>query len=113
MGTAGSNQEAHEETPRNSTWYFHGPSGASRREIRQWWQQRRFRYNRDLFLVGVLTWLFVLAAGSAAVKPGDDFEEPIMMMVGPVFYGIFANLAYTAGPIFDTAAYRAAPCKRL
>jgi hypothetical protein len=98
---------------RNSAWFFDGYSGSTRSDIWRWWQERRFRYNRDVLLVGVITWLLVLFAGSAAVKPGDDFEEPIMMIVGPVIYGIFANLAYTAGPIFDMAVYRAEPRKQL
>jgi hypothetical protein len=63
--------------------------------------------------VGLGTWLLVLFAGSAAVKPGVDFEEPIMMIAGPVLYGILANLAYTAGPILDTMAFRGAPRKHL
>jgi hypothetical protein len=52
-------------------------------------------------------------AGSASVKPGVDFEEPMMMVIGPLFYAIFANLAYTAGPLLDTRVYRGAPRKHL
>lgn len=52
-------------------------------------------------------------AGSAAVKPGLDFEEPMMMVIGPPFYAIFANLAYTAGPLLDTRVYRGTPRKHL
>jgi hypothetical protein len=33
-----------------------------------WWEQRRFRYNRDLLLVGMASWILVLVAGSAAVE---------------------------------------------
>jgi hypothetical protein len=62
-------------------WYFHGPAGASKSDIWQWWRERRFRYNRDLLFVGAGTWLLVFFAGSAAVKPGVDFEEPIMMII--------------------------------
>jgi hypothetical protein len=94
-----------------SDWYFHGPAGSSKGEIWQWWRERRFRYNRDLFFVGLGTWLLVLFAGSAAVKPGVDFEEPIMMIIGPPFYALFANLAFTAGPVLDTIVYRGAPRK--
>lgn len=63
--------------------------------------------------MGVGTWLLVMFAGSAAVKPGVDFEEPIMMVIGPPFYAIFANLAYTAGPILDTIVYRGVPRRYL
>jgi hypothetical protein len=36
--------------------------------------------------------LHLLVAGSAAVKPGEDFEEPLMMIVGPFIYGLLANI---------------------
>ena len=32
-----------------------------------------------------------------------------MMVVGPMFYALMANVAYTAGPVFDIVGYRAAP----
>ena len=96
-----------------SAWYFHGSAGSSKADIWKWWQERRFRYNRDLFFVGVGTWLLVLFAGSAAVKPGVDFEEPMMMVIGPPLYAIFANLAYTAGPILDVSIYRGTPRKQM
>ena len=101
------------ELPKNRAWLFHGPSGTTRKEIWRWWAERRSRYNRDLFVIGAVTWVLVLVAGSAAVKPGVDFEEPIMMIVGPLFYAIFANVAYTSGPIFDTIFYRQKPRKHL
>ena len=87
--------------------------GTTRKDVWRWWEQRRFRYNRDLLLVGMVGWLLVLVAGSAAVEPGVDFEEPLVMIYGPVFYVIFANIAYTAGPIFDTVFYRGGPRKKL
>jgi len=42
-----------------------------------------------------------MIAGSAAVKPGVDFEEPIVMVIGPFFYAILANVCYSFGPITD------------
>jgi hypothetical protein len=107
------NQMAQDGSAAKSDWYFHGPTGSSKSDIWKWWRERRFRYNRDLFFVGAGTWLLVMIAGSAAVKPGVDFEEPIMMIIGPPFYAIFANLAYTAGPLLDTSVYRGAPRKHL
>jgi fumarate reductase subunit C len=98
---------------KSATWFFDGPSGKAREEIWHWWQQRRFRYNRDLLWVGLVTWVLVLVAGSAAVKEGEDFEEPIMMIFGPILYAVFANIAYTAGPIYDVTFYRGSPRKTL
>jgi|SRR5215470_2891701 len=114
MASAMSNHASSEDVScRESTWLFQGPSGTTRRDIWQWWQGRRFRFNRDLLLVGIVTWVLVLVAGSAAVKPGEDFGEPLMMIFGPLLYGVFAHIAYTAGPIFDTVFYRGNPRKKL
>lgn len=94
-------------------WYFHGSAGSSKRDLWKWWQERRFRYNRDLFFVGLGTWLLVLFAGSAAVQPGVDFQEPITMVLGPFLYALFANLAYTAGPVLDVSFYRGTPRRQM
>jgi hypothetical protein len=105
--------EARPRRNENMAWFLHGPSGATRDEVRQWWQERRPRYNRDLFLVGIISWILVLFAGSAAVKPGEDFAEPFMMILGPILYAIFANLAYSFAATFDTLLLRGAPRRKL
>jgi hypothetical protein len=88
-------------------------SAVLRRDIIRWWEERRTRYNVMVGLVGFVTWWLVLIAGSAAVKPGVDFEEPLAMIMGPVIYCIMANLCYTLGWIFDTVFYRGSPRKAL
>jgi hypothetical protein len=98
---------------RGLEWLFHGDSGTTRKEIIRWWEARRFRFNLLVGLVGAVTWILVLTAGSAAVKPGEDFEEPIMMIFGPLIYGVFANVCYTLGWIADTIFYRGTPRTRL
>jgi hypothetical protein len=60
-----------------------------------------------------VSWLLVLITGSTAVKPGSDFEERWMMIIGPLLDGLFANVAYTAGPIFDEIFYREKPRRQL
>ena len=60
-----------------------------------------------------MTWILVLTAGSAAVRPGEDFEEPIMMIFGPLIYGVLANVCYTLGWTVDTIFYRGTPRTRL
>jgi hypothetical protein len=85
----------------------------SRREIIAWWEARRFRFNLYVGVVGVVTWFLVLIAGSAAVKPGVDFEEPIAMLIGPFIYGFLANICYTFGWVVDTVSYRGMPRTRL
>ncbi len=59
------------------------------------------------------SWVLVAVAGGAAVKPGEDFEEPFVMFFGPFLYGAFANVTYTIGPIFDTALYRGSPRRKI
>jgi hypothetical protein len=89
------------------------PEPYSRAEIVRWWEGRRVRYNMLVGSVGIVTWLLVLCFGSLAVKPGVDFEESIMMIIGPAIYAIGANLCFTLGWIVDTSLYRGRPRNRL
>ncbi len=90
-------------------WLFEHMDDASRSEILRWWERRRLFFNLYVGLVGIVTWFLVLFAGSAAVKPGVDFEEPLAMIFGPFVYGFMANLCYSCGPIIDLIFYRGRP----
>jgi hypothetical protein len=92
-------------------WLFHGGSGIGRREIMRWWEDRRFEYNLWVGVVGFASWWLVLLAGGAAVGPGEDFEQPAMVVLGPVLYALMANLGYTFGWLLDVTAYRGSPRK--
>ena len=81
----------------------------SRTDIVRWWEARRLHFNVYVGVVGVITWFLVLIAGSAAVKPGEDFEEPLAMIFGPVMYAIIANACYTLGWITDTLSSQSRP----
>jgi hypothetical protein len=85
----------------------------TRREIIAWWEARRLRFNLYIGTIGTVTWFLVLIAGSAAVKPGVDFEEPVAMLVGPFVYGLLANACYTFGWVVDTVSYHGTPRTRL
>jgi hypothetical protein len=85
----------------------------SRSDLIRWWEARRLRYNMMVGAVGIATWFLVLCVGSLAVKPGVDFEEPIMMIIGPIIYGMLANLCYSFGWIVDTGFYRGCPRTKL
>ena len=50
-----------------------------------------------------------MIAGSAAVKPGEDFEEPLAMFTGTVIYVAIANVCYTPGWVADTVLYNGRP----
>ena len=79
---------------------------STRRELVAWWEARRLRFNLYVGAVGAAAWLLVMIAGSAAVKPGEDFEEPIAMIIGPFVYAFLANISYTLGWVVDTVFYR-------
>src|SRR5262252_7287245 len=78
-------------------WPSEHSVSSTRGEIIAWWESRRLRFNLYIGTIGIITWLLVLVAGSAAVKPGVDFEEPIVMILGPFIYVFFANICYTLG----------------
>src|ERR1700722_5590245 len=59
-----------------SEWASQESSISTRGEIIRWWEARRYTFNAFLLAVGFVSWLLVMIAGSAAVKPGEDFEEP-------------------------------------
>lgn len=94
-------------------WPSEQAFSSTRREIIAWWEARRFRFNLYVGIVGGVTWLLVLIAGSAAVKPGVDFEESIAMIFGPFVYGFLANVCFTFGWTVDTLSYRGMPRRRL
>jgi len=85
----------------------------SRGNIVGWWEIRRVRYNLIVGCVGLISIVLVLVAGSAAVKTCADFEEPLGLIVGPIVFGVMANLFYTIGWIVDIIAYRGTPRVKL
>jgi hypothetical protein len=97
----------------SSPWSAEHRSPSSRKDIIRWWEARRLGFNAIIGAVGVASWILVLVAGSAAVKPGEDFEEPMMMIAVPPLYILFANMCYTLGWIADTAFYSGTPRTRL
>jgi hypothetical protein len=93
---------------------LHGEAaGSSWIDIWIWWEARRLQYNVLVGIVGFVTWWLVAIAGSAAVKPGVDFEEPIAMIVGPPVYVVLANICYTFGFVANLIISRGKPVKRL
>jgi hypothetical protein len=94
-------------------WAAPESSVSTRGEIIRWWEARRYTFNAFLLAVGFISWLLVMIAGSAAVKPGEDFEEPIGMLFGPVIYVAIANVCYTLGWVVDAILYNGRPRTRL
>lgn len=100
-------------TGENTQPPFYRESAATRKEIILWWEGRRLTFNAYVGLVGLASMFLALVAGGAAVKPGEDFEEPFMFIFGPGIYMAIANLFYTLGWIVDVTAYRGRPCEGL
>src|SRR5690242_4483357 len=82
-------------------------------DIIRWWEARRHTYNGLLLAVGFVSLVLVIVAGSAAVKPGEDFEEPLAIIIGTCIYVAMANVCYTLGWVVDTVWYKGSPRKRL
>jgi hypothetical protein len=94
-------------------WPSEQALSSTRKEIIAWWEARRLRFNLYVGSIAAVTWLLVFIVGSAAVKPGVDFEEPLAMIFGPIVFGFFANICFTLGWIVDTVSYRGMPRTRL
>jgi hypothetical protein len=84
-----------------------------RGDIIRWWEARRYHFNAFVLAVGFASWLLVMIAGSAAVKPGEDFVEPFVMLFGPGIYVAVLNFCYTLGWVVDTVLYNGRPRTRL
>ena len=91
------------------SWPIEDAAEYRRTDIVRWWEARRLNFNVYVGVVGVITWLLLLIAGSAAVKPGEDFEEPFAMIFGPAIYAFIANACYTLGWIADTFSSQSRP----
>jgi len=86
---------------------------STRGDIIRWWEERRHTYNAVILSVGFASLLLVLIGGSAAVKLGEDFEEPFAMLIGTAIYVAMANVCYTLGWVVDTVLYNGHPRKQL
>jgi len=95
------------------SWPTEDAAEYGRSDIVRWWEARRLHFNVYVGVVGIITGFLVLIAGSAAVKPGEDFEEPFAMIFGPVVYAFIANACYTLGWIADTLSSQNRPRIRL
>ena len=68
-------------------------------EIILWWEIRRILYNFIVLVSGVLSLIIMIksASGIVVLEPGEDFYEPIMILI----FGIVCNLAYTLGWLIE------------
>ncbi|MBY0478033.1 MAG: hypothetical protein K2Q24_10335 [Chitinophagaceae bacterium] len=70
---------------------------------RQWWANRRFKYNKGLVIAGLLAFLLYAIVGSLLIK--DNFEITLFTIafqgVGYLFMIGVANIFYGLGPLLD------------
>ena len=75
-------------------WLFHGTCGTTNKDIISWWESRRRHFNLFVGLTGFVSWMLVLVARGASLKPGEDFAEPLGMIFGPIAYTILATFLH-------------------
>jgi hypothetical protein len=80
-----------------------------RGDIVRWWEARRYHFNVFVLAVGFASCVLVMAAGSAAVKPGDDSADLRVLIFGPGVYVAALNFCYTLGWVTDTILYNGHP----
>jgi len=85
----------------------------SRWEIVRWWEARRITYNLLVGIAWTVSLILTVFVGSMAVKPGDDFEEPMGWIFFSIAFAITANVCYTSGWIVDLVRYRGEPNRKL
>lgn len=70
----------------------------------QWWESRRVTYNAIVGSVGLVSlgWMFALVRLIA--NPGPLEWEPFV--IGPIVYGLAANVCYTSGSIVEMLVER-------
>lgn len=70
----------------------------------QWWESRRLTYNAIVGGLGAvsLAWMFLLVRVMA--DPGPLEWEPFV--IGPIVYGLAANICYTSGSIVEMLVER-------
>lgn len=70
---------------------------------RQWWADRRLKYNKGLVVAGLFAFLLYAIVGSLLIK--DDFEITLFTTafqgIGYLFMIGVANMFYGLGPLVD------------
>ena len=70
-------------------------------QVIRWWELRRLLYNLILLVVGVaaiagMEWLM-----TKVIPLGEDAVEPMILVLGVLVYGFFANVCYTLGWLIE------------
>ena len=85
-----------------SNWLFAPPKEPiTALRIIGWWELRRIPYNIIVGFFGVICLIvfFVCIESSGVLRPGEDAEEPIAIILAP----FAVNFCYTAGWLVDVS----------
>jgi hypothetical protein len=90
------------------------PEKMAASDVVRWWEIHRIAFNLIVgatgiatCLIAVISGLIVESAGGVALFP----NPPLFAAVGVILYGIMANVAYTAGWIFELIARKLWPAE--
>jgi hypothetical protein len=78
----------------------------------RWWELRRIPFNFVVGCVGVAAIVVMELIGSTIVQPGEDFEEPLALLMGILLFGFAVNASYTFGWILEIRICDGDPNKR-
>ena len=68
----------------------------------RWWESRRLRYNLVVGSTGLVTLTVVTII--ASITPGMGGPPLQMLLIGPLFYAIAANVCYSLGWVIEMLA---------
>ena len=77
-------------------------------EARDWWEQRRLRYNRALVIAGVLAFVCYVVVVDRGISSGAmpdaeiTFFTTAFQAIGYLFMMAIANVCYFAGPLSES-----------
>jgi hypothetical protein len=77
----------------------------------RWWELRRVPYNLIVGAVGIASIVVMEFLGNVFLPPGEDFVEPLGLILGILVFGLLANLAYTLAWVVELRVSNADPGK--
>ena len=81
--------------------FYAGSPSTNSKETIAWWELRRVAYNIIVGIVGIVSIIIMELFGSTFIGPGEDFVEPLGLILGVLLFGLAANAGYTLGWIIE------------
>src|ERR1035441_7208500 len=74
-------------------WLFSSGQGTESTVV--WWELRRIPFNLIVGAVGLASVALMECLGSTFIEPGEDFVEPLVLILGTGLFVLLANVGYT------------------